>query len=263
MKIYLIAENKANNVFECEHGLCIGIEYNSQKYLFDVGASDMFLHNAEKIGFSVDEVDTIILSHAHYDHSNGLSYLENKTIITHPNSLEPTYRKRDNGYIGIPLTKKELLNKYKVKLTTEPLEISTNMFYLGQIPRLNEFEGRVTHFLTAEGEEDFVLSDSAIVIKGEKSNVLITGCSHSGILNIIDYAKKITGVNKFRAILGGFHLLTVDGITKETVDRLRNEEIEELYPMHCTKDDVIAYMQNELDHVIRIIGGDSIVINDY
>jgi len=81
MKLTVLTENTASKNFLTEHGLSYLIEYNGKKILFDTGHSDVFLKNAKQLNINLDEVETVVLSHGHWDHGNGLKHLKNKTLI--------------------------------------------------------------------------------------------------------------------------------------------------------------------------------------
>ncbi len=261
IRVDIIVEDTARENFECEHGLAIGIDVDGKRLLFDTGASDLFLRNAQRMGFFLDTVDTVVLSHAHYDHTNGLSFLENKNLIAHPGCFDKTYSAKKR-YIGAPLTEQECQARFDLCLSKAPLKIAENIIFLGEIPRTTNFESKQTAFVNAEGQSDYVLDDSAIVIKTPKGNVLVTGCSHSGIINIIKYAKKVTGNDRFAAVIGGFHLREMNDIVIHTVEQLKIECIETLYPLHCTTAEVIEYMGNKLGNVVRVKAGDTIIIDN-
>ena len=117
-----------------------------------------------------------------------------------------------------------------------------------------------TPFKFENGEDDFVLDDSALVINSEKGLIVIPGCSHSGICNIISYAKKVTGVDNVYAVIGGLHLMNLDNATYKAIDFLKKENISIFYPIHCTKkivaDEISKLLINTL--VKRSFSGDTI-----
>lgn len=235
MKITILTENCAGSNFMAEHGLSYLIEYEGEKILFDTGHTDVFLKNAKLLGIDIkNEVNTVVLSHGHWDHGNGLEYIQNKTLITHPDVFIKRYRENEKANIGLKLSKSEIENKFKLILQKEPYYISNNVIFLGQIPRLNDFEAQTTPFVTKTGEPDFVMDDSAIVIIQNNQLNIITGCSHSGVCNIINYAIKVTGIQKINAVIGGFHLKHNNIQTQKTINFIKNNNIKKVYPAHCT-----------------------------
>jgi 7,8-dihydropterin-6-yl-methyl-4-(beta-D-ribofuranosyl)aminobenzene 5'-phosphate synthase len=236
-----------------EHGFSILIE---NKILFDVSASDIFIKNSDRLGINLDNIEYIVLSHGHWDHTNGLKFIKNKKLICHPSCFDKKFRKKDNFYGGMPISLEETKQQFDLILTKEPYKISENITFLGEIPRENDFESKTTHFYIEGGEDDFFLDDSALAIKTDKGLVLIAGCAHAGICNIIEYAKKITRLNTY-AVIGGFHLLKDDKISKKTIEYFKKENIEHIYPGHCVKEPVISEFEKQLN-AKRLHSGDVI-----
>jgi len=236
MKIIVLTENCAGSGFLAEHGLSYLIENEGEKILFDAGHTDVFIKNAHTLGIDIQkEVDTVVLSHGHWDHGDGLQYIDNKTLIAHPEVFIKRFRNKDNSNIGLKLSKRDIEQKFKLILKDEPYYISDKMVFLGQIPRLNDFEAKTTHFSDESGQPDFVIDDSAVAVIQNNELIVITGCSHSGICNIIEYAIKLTGINKVRTVIGGFHLKENNLQTKHTINFLKTKGINKIYPSHCTE----------------------------
>tara|TARA_R110002050_G_scaffold243115_2_gene379540 strand:+ start:33336 stop:34124 length:789 start_codon:yes stop_codon:yes gene_type:complete len=236
MKIIVLTENCAGSGFLAEHGLSYLIEHEGKKVLFDTGHTDIFIKNANTLGIDIQkEVDMVVLSHGHWDHGDGLQYIANKTLITHPGAFIKRFRNKDNSSLGLKLSKKDIEQKFNLILKNVPYYITDEMVFLGQIPRLNNFESRTTNFSDESGQPDFVIDDSAIAVIQNNELIVITGCSHSGICNIIDYAIKVTGINNVRTVIGGFHLKENNLQTKCTKDFLKKKGINKIYPSHCTE----------------------------
>ncbi len=240
MKISILSENVAGENFEYEHGLSYLIEIDGEKILFDSGASDIFLKNAELLGVDIHkDVQTVVLSHGHWDHSGGLKHLKNKKLITHPDSFKKRLRKNDNSFIGNGFSKEQIQNNFKLQETSTPVQITKNLFFLGQIPRLNDFESQNTPFKFEDNSDDFVNDDSALAAISNNKLVIITGCSHSGICNICEYAKKVSGISEIETVIGGFHLRAKNRQTFETINYLKKNEVSNVLPSHCTSFSVI------------------------
>lgn len=120
-------------------------------------------------------------------------------------------------------------------LKKKPYFISDKIVFLGQIPRLTNFEAKTTNFSDESGQPDFVMDDSAIAAIQNNELIVITACSHSGICNIIEYAIKVTGITNVRTVIGGFHLKENNQQTKSTINFLKNKGINKIYPSHCTE----------------------------
>ncbi|WP_319370389.1 MBL fold metallo-hydrolase [uncultured Ilyobacter sp.] len=128
---------------------------------------------------------------------------------------------------------------------------------MGEIPRKKDFESKSTPFKLENGQNDFVLDDSALVVTTEKGLIVIPGCSHSGICNIIQYAKQVTGLDRVYAVIGGLHLMKLDSCTYKTIDFFKKENISIFYPIHCTNKivvDEILHLLNNTDVRISFSG---------
>ncbi len=235
MKLTILTENYAGSGFLAEHGLSYLIECDGQNILFDTGHTDVFLRNAHKLCLNIqDQVNTVVLSHGHWDHGDGLKYMKNKTLVTHPKSFMKRYRKVNNSYIGLNVNKMELEKKYDIIETKKYYHISDDIVFLGEIPRLNDFEAKMSAFIDQEGEADFVPDDSALAMIQDKSLIVVSGCAHAGICNTIEHAKKITGIDKVDTVVGGFHLKHNDTLTQKTIKYFKEQNIENVFPSHCT-----------------------------
>ncbi len=244
MKLSVLTENTASEKFLAEHGLSYYIEHDVN-ILFDTGRSDVFLQNAKKLNIDIAQVDAVVLSHGHWDHGDGLRYISNKKLICHPDVFQERYRKNGDENIGLELSFKELKNKFDITYTRLPFEVSKNIIFLGEIPRNNSFEAQTTTFELDDKKDDFIIDDSGLVIKLEDEIVIISGCAHSGICNMIEHAKSITGINKIRAVIGGFHLKYNNQQTQETIKYLKSQDIAEVYPSHCTELPALAAFYDE------------------
>ena len=177
MKISVLTENCAGSHFQAEHGLSYLIEIDGEKILFDTGHSEVFLKNAQKLDIDIHkEVEKIVLSHGHWDHAYGLKYLKNKTVITHPRSLDRMLATEEFKDVRLELTPRELEEKFNIQPTSAPQNITENLFFLGEIPRANDFESQSTYFADERGKDDFIPDDTALAVKIGNELVIINGC---------------------------------------------------------------------------------------
>lgn len=258
IKITVLNDNRCEKEnFECEYGLSLYIEYDQKKILFDAGQTDIFLRNAEKLGIDLVDLGAIVLSHGDYDHGNGLKYLNPKTkikLICHPDFLKNRISKRTGKYDGLNQTKNELSEKFDLVLTKEPYRISENIIFLGEIERKNNFEkGANLPMVDGRGETYAHFDDSGIVLKTPRGIIVISGCAHSGICNTIAYAKEITNTQEVLAVIGGFHLKEINDQTTKTIKYFLENEIKNIYPMHCTSDLVCSEFLKEIPAHIKIL----------
>jgi len=235
MTISVLTDNHAGSFCQAEHGLSYLIEYDGMKLLFDTGQTDLFMRNAKIMNISLDDIDIIILSHGHFDHGNGLGYLKGGTLVCHPGCFSKRYRKTDRTYIGLEFTPDELSGKFNLITSAVPYKIREKIIFLGGIPRVRDFESQHTSFIFEKGSPDFVDDDSAVAISMPEGLFIVTGCGHSGIVNTIEHARKVTGENRIYGILGGFHLKEIDAQTTETINYLRINKVKHIIPSHCTE----------------------------
>jgi len=257
MRVTVLNDEKPG-ICPAEHGISFLIE-GGAKILFDVGPSDIFARNAATLGIDLEEVSAIILSHGHWDHTNGLKYIKGKKLVCHPDCFAKRFWKNDKEYNGVPITLEEAKKQFQLVLTTKPYKLGEDILFLGEIPRLNGFEAKTTEFYLEGGADDFILGDSALAIKTGKGLAVIAGCSHAGICNIVEYAKKASGVGNVYAVIGGFHLLENNESARRTIEYFQKEKIAAVYPSHCVSEAVIEEMGKSLN-VIRIRSGDVIDI---
>ncbi len=245
MKLSVLTENTASAYFTAEFGLSYFIEQDGKNILFDTGPTDVFLKNAQKLEIDLNKTDLVVLSHGHWDHGNGLKFLNDKKLLCHPEAFKKRYHKQDHSYIGLELSYEEIKQKFNLTTSSIPYRITENSWFLGEIPRLNDFESRTTSFIDDNNEADFVPDDSALAIIDKGELIVITGCSHSGICNIIEYAKKTTGIKHVKAVMGGFHLKAQDIQTKKTIQYFKEQKIKDILPSHCTRLPALAAFYDE------------------
>lgn len=255
MRLTVLNDNAPGKGCLSEFGLSFLIEAD-RKILLDAGSSDVFLQNAARIKTRLDDIDAVVLSHGHYDHGNGLQYISEKRLICHPDVFMKRYNKRDHSYIGLNFSEEEARRNFDVICSREPYWISQNMVFLGEIPRVNDFEAQSTVFIDAEGVEDFVPDDSAIAIRTPKGLVVVSGCAHAGICNTVEYAMQVTGMPDVYAIMGGFHLRGLENDqTMQTISYIKQLGVEKVYPSHCTALPALAMFYNEFK-IHQVLTGD-------
>jgi len=235
MIISILTENNPGENTSAEHGLSYLVNHDGKRLLFDTGQSNLFLKNAWLMGIEMININTIVLSHGHFDHGDGLQYLSGGDLICHPECFVKRYRKADYSYIGLKRSKEELSVKFNLVTKSEPYHISDKILFLGEIPRLTSFESKHTSFVLEGGIPDFIMDDSGIALLSDKGLFVITGCGHAGVVNTIEHARKVTGESRVYGVMGGFHLKKADLQTKETIKYLQENHAEHVYPAHCTE----------------------------
>ncbi|MGM0380135.1 MAG: MBL fold metallo-hydrolase [Bacillota bacterium] len=252
MELHVLVDNNTliDRYFKAEPGVSYYIKDNGINILFDVGYSNIFIENANKMELDLYNLDYLVISHGHLDHTWGLvnyiKYLTEASIeginykktefITHPLALKEKMINQD--VIG-SLVKEERIDKFfSKKLTKKPYWLTDKLVFLGQIERNNDFEAKNpigTYNDNGTFKKDYVLDDSALVYKAKKGLVIITGCSHAGICNIIEYAKKVCNEDKILDVIGGFHLLNPDDYQlKNTLKYFDSLNLKNIHACHCT-----------------------------
>ena len=248
MELTVLVDNNTiiDQYYIGEPALSFWIEVNNKKILFDTGFSDAFIKNARILNIDLKKADYLILSHGHFDHTGGIEpYIDlvgerakNIKLVAHPFIFN---RKIYEGFgnIGARKRKEEIADYFDLSLSKKPLWLTKDLCFLGQIPRRDNFEAKTPLGIVIKNGKkfpDYLMDDSALVYKSMKGIVVITGCSHSGICNIIEYAKKVCGGRqKILDVVGGFHLLnTKKGILDKTIEYLKRCEIMDFHPCHCT-----------------------------
>lgn len=240
-----------DRIFKGAHGLSLFIRAE-KNILFDAGPSEVFLDNAALLNLDLNSLDQIVLSHGHWDHTDGLAFLVDRNkktkLIAHPAVF--TDRHKPTGeFNGMSLSRKEVETFFDLELFTGSRQLTPSIYFLGQIPRSNDFESVSTPFYKIDGTEraaDFIEDDTALAVKTEKGCVVIVGCAHAGICNICEYAKAVTGQERIYMVMGGFHLLAPGEQLDRTIEYFKAQSVTRLLPMHCTGFDALCRFHNEL-----------------
>jgi len=239
-----------------EHGLSLMItvkrDNESHCILFDCGYTKIGVpHNMQMLEVNPQQIEAIVLSHGHMDHTGALypiakSLGKSIPLILHPDVfISPRFFGLDDGrklLFPQTLIKKDIEDTgLKIVEKKSPSLLADSMIAVtGEVERVTGFEkGLPNASMERNGkiEPDMILDDQALVIKvKEKGLAIISGCSHAGIINIVFYAKKITGDDKIHAVLGGFHLSGpfFEPIIEKTITEFKKIEPEIIVPMHCT-----------------------------
>ena len=252
MKLKVLIDNNTliDRYFIAEPGVSYYIEDGATKILFDVGYSDGFIKNANKMDIDLMNLDYLIISHGHLDHTWGLMPLvslyaervfENKKykvplLVAH--KLAFNSKKYNNDEIGSLLDTNKLESFFTLKLSNKPMWITERIVFLGEIERTNDFENKTPIGKYNDNgvmKDDYLLDDSAIVYKSNDGLVIITGCSHAGICNIIEYAKKVCNEDRIIDVIGGFHLLEPEEkVMNKTANYFQKQDITLIHACHCT-----------------------------
>lgn len=238
------------------HGLSLFLRIYSdsglENLLFDVGPSNYVLKcNTTSLGIDLSSVKAVVLSHRHNDHTGGLKYVmkvlrnagKHLTVVGHPWIFKPSiilneYKQEFDK--GMPYTR-EVFTQFNVNLilTKSPMQIASSTHYLGEVGNYYDLSRykKDFHTILDDGElvPDDLPDDTGVVIKVEGLGlIVVSGCSHSGISNIVKHAAEMFKENVY-AVVGGFHMLRYESNDiLETISVLRELGVEQLYTGHCT-----------------------------
>jgi len=253
MKLTVLVDNNTliDRYFLGEPGVSYLLKVDYCKILFATGYSDAYLLNGQKMGFDFFDLDAIVLSHSHADHTWGLEPLlkrfneemmegrayKRPMLVAHPRIFDSkTFNGTDE--LGVNVDASKLAKYTTFRLTREPCWLTDHLVFLGEIPRNNDFEAKesIGKVLTESGlQDDFSLDDSALCYTGPEGLVMITGCSHAGICNMLEYAREVCGEARIHDVIGGFHLLNPrEEQLKGTLAYFSDGHVKQAHPCHCT-----------------------------
>ncbi len=250
MKITVLIENHEGRVSVFEHGLSLYIKTQNHHLLADAGQSDAIIGNASELGIDLALVDTIVLSHGHYDHSGGIMPLSqlNPAVKVYMQKKAALDYYHDERYIGID---KAILTLPGTVLLDgdctidEELSIFTGITGRRYFASSNRVLSRVENGV--HREDDFSHEQCLVVSEGGK-RILISGCAHNGILNVLDRYKELYG-SLPDMVISGFHLMKKTPYTSEEISVIEATARElatmdtAFYTGHCTGDEAFAIMK--------------------
>jgi 7,8-dihydropterin-6-yl-methyl-4-(beta-D-ribofuranosyl)aminobenzene 5'-phosphate synthase len=251
-----------------EHGLSIWLRDTEKNYLLDTGQGLTLLHNLEKLNLSIDALDGVFISHGHYDHAGGLEDIlkinPGLRVYAHPAIFNKKYTLHQEEYreAGFKLQRKDIDN---FKETKGVIKVSDNLWAITGIPFYNNFEKVNPDFVVDKGrgfEADLLEDELSLFLETPSGLIIISGCSHRGIINLLEQIKKVTGGKKVQAIIGGLHLVEAnqERINK-TINYFEKEAIEYFYPLHCSGETFVHEMQNKFgDRVKTLSVGETLEI---
>jgi len=243
----------------CEHGLSILVEAGDKSILVDTGATPYtVVHNASALGVALSNIDAIVLSHGHYDHTGGLAAVLAAThkqvvVIAHPAIWEAKGAMRAQGrveYVGIPFCREELERVgARFNLTSEPTWITEDIATTGEEELTTDFETIDAKLVLKKGADvvpDPVADDQSLFLKTDRGLVVVLGCAHRGMINVIRHCMKLSGMDNVYMVVGGTHLgpASSDQVAK-SIAALREIGVEYIGVSHCTGLPRAAILANE------------------
>lgn len=261
LKLIVLVEdssNLSNPNLMAKHGLSFFLESKimsiTSRIISDVGpAPDIALRNAESLGLDVRKSDSIFITHGHYDHVGALSeflkFIDRPIpVISHPDIIDQKIAFRPKLMpIGMDSKQLEIWFDYFI-FTRKPFEISKGVMTSGEIVRSTDFEDVKGLWKIKDNlfTKDNLLEEQSLIINiRNKGLMILIGCSHPGVINIIRHAQQITGIKKIHAVVGGMHLLKADrNKILKVIKELLTLDFDFIHPCHCTGTKTINLFMN-------------------
>jgi 7,8-dihydropterin-6-yl-methyl-4-(beta-D-ribofuranosyl)aminobenzene 5'-phosphate synthase len=263
LKITVLSTMLADGEELGEWGFAALVECDGRRILFDTGAkTDVVLKNAQTMKIDLGGVPDVVLSHWHWDHIGGLMTLRRDVMAKHPTALARTHVAQGffDSRIGTP-PGVELNQMIRTKpeyehtggtfvIHTKPVELQPGVWLTGPVPRKHperNWSGSV-QVKTANGtREDTIDDDMALIIDTERGLVVVTGCGHAGVINIIEHARAFIRPAPVHALIGGVHLFrATDETLRWTVGKMREFGVENFMGAHCTGIETVYRIRQDL-----------------
>ncbi len=258
IRLTFLLENKTDtSKCKAEHGLSVYIETLDKKILFDTGASDLFIENTKNLKVDLKDVEDVVISHGHYDHTGGVPAFceinDNASIYIHKEAFEEMYGTEDGVLDEEPCsilwddkTKENIIKR--VVFTDGVHKISEDIIISGTILDVEGVEPTETFYIkkvSTKGDVEFVKDEMkheqflAIRDRNEdgtsKGIYVFSGCSHKGVIPVLRYVKELFPGEKLLGLIAGMHLYSADKETRDKViNEILKENIEMVMPVHCT-----------------------------
>jgi len=257
LRVVVLVENSVGRTLPIfgEHGFSLWIEYEGRKVLFDTGQRGAVVSNAALLDVDLKAVDALVLSHGHSDHTGGLraalEFIGRKVpVYAHPDLfISHRVSSPQDRYVGVPFVLEELeASGAQFIWVRESRELFPGFWLSGEVPRRMPFEQgdpRMYFFRNGDRVQDPVRDDLSIFVKTKRGLVVLLGCAHAGVVNIVEYARQVTSTEKVAAVIGGTHLGPATPAQLEaTIDYLKGLDLTLLAANHCTGLPVAAKLAN-------------------
>ncbi len=238
MKIKILADNR-NEFGELNgaNAFSLLVSHNGKKFLFDTGLDDTFIKNANALGENLNDIDYVIISHGHYDHGDGLAFLYDKKVVVGKGIFTERFSKRRNGVSSALSYGKKIKKQHRILTVNKTKKLSEDAIVFKTNYRPYSFENDNYPTYLKDGRDDIVKDEISLAIKTEQGLVIVSGCSHAGICNIVENAKKTCKENRVFAVIGGFHLTNKTERAEKVVLKLKEIGVNNCYTGHCISDE--------------------------
>lgn len=267
VKITILADYASQEGLETEHGFAAWIETGDRRILFDTGQTGVMQANAAKLGIDLKLAEALVLSHGHFDHTGTLPQFlaENSTAdIYYAHGLHIDRYSCKPGTpvraIGMPDAARQALAALPQNRLHELKAhryLAPGIGVTGPVPRLSHFEDvGGPFFLDPDSQhDDSIEDDQSMWFETDDGLVILLGCCHAGLVNTIEYIRRISGVQKVRGVIGGMHLVNADQQRLDrTFEAMKAWHPDFLVPCHCTGTNPAEQMQGALGSDVVSIG---------
>jgi 7,8-dihydropterin-6-yl-methyl-4-(beta-D-ribofuranosyl)aminobenzene 5'-phosphate synthase len=263
MRVICVVDNAvySHKPLWAEQGLAFLIESDEGKVLFDTGWSGtVLLHNMDLMGVDPETISAVVLSHAHHDHTGGLSALLARVsgipLHAHPDLFRGRYTLRDGSVepVGLAMDRQALQERMALRLSSEPTEILPGVWTTGEIRERPEPEGRAGHDVVRgkdQWEPDPYYDDIAVVLDTPHGLAVLCGCCHAGLTNTLLHVQRVFG-RQIIVVSGGTHLSSVDeAALTRVIGILKELDVSWLFPNHCTGPQAYAALLQAFGNRVR------------
>ncbi|MBW1819774.1 MAG: MBL fold metallo-hydrolase [Deltaproteobacteria bacterium] len=231
-----------------EHGFSALIERGRKRYLLDTGPGLSLALNLKTLGKELTGLSRVFISHGHYDHTSGLKWVLEQTggleIVAHPDIFARHMADPGSGdaplrFVGCPFTKSELEDLGAVfRFIDRPTEVEPGVWFIAGIPRNPEFvprDGRLVLQREGKSVTDPISDDATLLLETDADPVLLLGCAHAGVLNILEFVRTDMGIKRLKAVLGGTHLMFygTENLSR-VIEALERFSVDIVAVSHCT-----------------------------
>ena len=267
MKWTVLSDNRSfDGLLMTEHGLSILLETEKHRILLDTGASDMFIHNAERLGIDLSTVDYVFISHGHSDHAGGLQHLvernRNAKVLVSPDAMSGKFFSK-RGNLHSITAEWPKIDDERLVLINQTCAIAEDIHVIAHIPQKHPMPKGNKNLYVQNTAGDYIHDDFRHELALYVDGLLFTGCAHSGLENILAACPY-----PVKTVVGGFHLL--DGQeSKEELTALAqklkaNYPKTQFYTSHCTGDEVFAVLKTIMGNSLHAFTcGNQVVFRSY
>ena len=266
VRLVILVDNRGCDGLVEEHGLAVWIEAGGRTILFDTGQGAALSANAAALGCDLGRVDTLVLSHGHYDHSGAVSqvlqHAPSARVCCHPGALIPRYSVKPGEAprtIAVAEPDREALLSLpagQLQWIEKPQLLAPGIGISGPIPRRHPLEDTGGPFFLdpAGSRPDPLDDDLALWLDSGSGLIVVTGCCHAGLINTVEHLRAASGIGTVCGIVGGLHLLNASPERQAaTCAALREWAPEFVVPCHCTGEEASAVLRAELGE--RVVPG--------